>query len=64
MTGDGDGGDFGFDGGIGMDFAEQRLAAQLIGEFLGWTRRSPQWLFRILWGQEWRPNRLSGSRSQ
>lgn len=27
----------------------------LVAELLAWSRRSPQWLFRILWGQERRP---------
>lgn len=48
MGDDWDGGGDGLSG----DYSERRLFGMLLGEFLGWTRRSPRWLFRVLWGQE------------
>lgn len=46
---------------LGNNDVPTGLLRVLLSELLAWSRRSPRWLFRILWGQEKRPDALQHS---
>lgn len=46
---------------LGDNEVPTALLRLIVGELLAWSRRSPQWLFRILWGKEKRPEALHHS---